>query len=219
MTASIPPARKPVRLYHYPLSGHSHRALLMLNLLGVPYDVVPIDLRKGEQRSEDFMALNRFGQVPVIEDNGVVIPDSNAILVYLAKRYDESGVWLPEDPERAAKVQRWLSVAAGPLAAGPATARVINVFSRQINPEDAIARSNALLRTMNAELKDRAFFAGDAPTIADLALYAYTAHAPEGGVALEPYPKVCAWLQRIESLPGFVPMDRTPVGLYAGKGQ
>lgn len=219
MTGSTSSPEKPIRLYHFPLSGHSHRALLFLNLLDLPYEIVPVNLRKGEQRLPDFLALNAFGQVPVIDDNGLVVPDSNAILVYLAKRYDQSGAWLPEDPERAARVQRWLSVAAGPLAAGPATARVINVFGRQINPDEIITRSNALLKIMNAELTDRDFFAGDAPTIADVALYTYTAHAPEGNVSLEPYPQVQAWLRRVESLPRFVPMERTPVGLYAENAQ
>ena len=214
MAASTLPPRNPIRFYHCALSGHSHRVLLFLTLLDVPFEIVPVDLRKGEQRTPAFLALNAFGQVPVIDDNGFVLADSNAILVYLAKRYDAEGTWLPEAPEQSAQVQRWLSVAAGPLAAGPATARVINVFGRKADAEEAIARANALLAVMDAHLTDRVFFAGDVPTIADLALYSYTAHAPEGNVSLEPYPQDRAWLQRIESLPRFVSMPRSSVGLF-----
>lgn len=215
MSAPIQLPKRPIRLYHFPLSGHSHRALLFLTLLDIPFEIVPVDLRKGEQRASKFLALNAFGQVPVINDDGFVLADSNAILVYLAQRYDVSGTWLPNDPKLAANIQRWLSVAAGPLAAGPATARVINIFGRKVSADEAIARANGLLTVMNTELAGRTFFTGDAPTIADVALYTYTAHAPEGNVSLAPYPQIRAWLQRMESLPRFVPMERSPVGLFS----
>lgn len=218
MTASKRPPGNPIRFYHFPLSGHSHRVLLFMTLLELPFEIVPVDLRKGEQRTPAFLALNAFGQVPVIEDNGFVLADSNAILTYLAKRYDAGGNWLPDDPERSATIQRWLSVAAGPLAAGPATARAINVFARKARTEEAISRANALLKVMDAELAGGGFIAGETPTIADLALYSYTAHAPEGDISLAPYPQVRFWLQRIESLPRFVAMPRTPVGLRAEAG-
>jgi len=111
-----------IKLYNFPKSGHAHRIELMLSLLNLPTELVFVDLAKGEHKQPAFLALNPFGQVPVIDDNGTVIADSNAILVYLAKKYD-NGTWLPEEPEAAARVQRWLSVAAGPLAFGPAADR------------------------------------------------------------------------------------------------
>lgn len=106
-----------------------------------------------------------------------------------------------------------MSIAAGPLAFGPAAARVITVFKAPLNAEDAIARAHALLTVMEGEITESPFFAGESPTLADIALYTYVAHAPEGNVDLEPYPRVRAWLARVELLPGFVPMVRTPVGL------
>ena len=115
----------------------------------------------------------------------------------------------------AAAVQRWRSVAAGPIAFGPATARLITVFGAKHNAEEVIGRAHALLKVMNAELADRPFLVGGAPTIADVAGYTYIAHAPEGNVALTDYPHVRAWLARIEALPGFVPMQKTAVGLAA----
>jgi len=203
-----------IKLYSFPRSGHAHRVELMLSLLGLPYELVFVDLAKGEHKQADFLALNAFGQVPVIDDQGVVLADSNAILVYLAQKYGQ-GRWLPSDPVGAARVQRWLSVAAGPIAFGPAVARLITVFGAQRNAEEAITRSHALLKVVEQELTASPYLAGSEPTIADIAGYSYIAHAPEGNVSLADYPQVRAWLARIEALPGFVGMPRTAVGLQS----
>ncbi|SSW69212.1 glutathione S-transferase family protein [Achromobacter agilis] len=207
---------QPVSLtfYSFPLSGHAHRVALMLSLLAVPHRKVDVDLRAGEHKRPAFLALNPFGQVPVIDDGGVVVTDSTAILVYLARRYG-GRAWLPEDPADAAAVQRWLSVASGPLASGPAAARLVTLFGAPYEVESTLARAHALLAVMEGELAGRAFLAGAAPSIADVACYAYVAHAPEGNVSLETYPRVRAWLGRIEGLPRFVPMASSPVGLLA----
>ena len=202
----------PIKLYNFPKSGHAHRIELMLSLLNLPTELVFVDLAKGAHKQPDFLALNPFGQVPVIDDNGTVIADSNAILVYLAKKYD-NGTWLPEEPAAAARVQRWLSVAAGPLAFGPAAARLVTVFGAAFNTDEVIARAHTLLKVIDAELAKVPFLAGSTPTIADIANYSYIAHAPEGNVSLEPYANVRSWLARIELLPGFVPMPRTVIGL------
>lgn len=201
--------------YSFPLSGHAHRVALMLSLLDVPHRRVDVDLRQGEHKRPEFLKLNAFGQVPVIDDNGTVIADSNAILVYLARQYDGTA-WLPQDAAGAAAVQRWLSVAAGPLASGPAAARLVTVFGAAFDVEATLARAHALLAVMDQELSQRDFLAGSQPTIADVACYTYVSHAPEGNVALAPYPHVRAWLARIEALPRFVPMARTAAGLQAG---
>ena len=201
-----------IKLCRHPLSGHAHRVQLLLSLLKLPVELVHVDLANGAQKAPAFLALNAFGQVPVLDDGGVVLADSNAILVYLASKYDD-GAWLPRDPVGAAAVQRWLSVAAGELASGPATARLITVFNAPYDAAAVIARSHVLLEHMNAELAMRSYLVGAAPTIADVATYAYIAHAPEGNVTLAPYANVRAWLARIEALPGFVPMQRTVAGL------
>lgn len=212
MTAATPAdaPTTPIRLHDFELSGHAHRVRLFLSLLGLPVERVPLDLPGGAHRRPEFLALNPFGQVPVIEDGEVVLADSNAILVYLASRYDLSGRWLPRDPVAAAHVQRWLSVAAGQLAYGPARARVLTVFRRAGDLAEAQATARSLFEVMEAELGGRAFLAGEAPTIADVALYSYTARAPEGGVPLEPFPRIRAWLARIEALPGFVALPAAP---------
>lgn len=203
-----------MKLYHHPLSGHAHRARLFLSLVGAPHELVEVDLKAGEHRTPAFRAMNPFGQVPVLDDHGVIVSDSNAILVYVAKRLGRSD-WLPEDPQGAAAVQRWLSVAAGELAYGPAAARLITVFGATFNPAEVIARAHTLLARLEAHLDGRDWLAAERPTIADVALYSYLARAPEGNVDLSSYANVEAFLRRVESLPGFVPFAKTPAGLTA----
>lgn len=207
---------QPIRLYRHALSGHSHRVELFLSLLGLPHEPIDVDMVRGAHKAPDFMARNNpFGQVPVIEDGDVAIADSNAILVYLATRYDPDGRWLPRDPVGAARVQQWLSVAAGQLAYGPSLARFIKLFSARLDLDRAQAISRDLFQVLDRELAGRPFLAGDAPTIADVALYSYTTLAPEGGVLLDPYGHVRAWLARIEALPGFVPVRRSEPPMVA----
>jgi len=213
MSATARPAQ-PIKFYGFPLSGHAHRVELFLTLLGLPFESITVDLAKGAHKQPDFLALNGFGQVPVIQDGELTLCDSNAILVYLATRYGSEG-WLPRDAVGAARVQRWLSVAAGQLAFGPAVARLVMVFKAPYNHEDAKARAHALFAVMERELGVRPYLAGAAATIADIANYTYIAHAPEGGVSLEAYPALRAWLARIEALPGFKGMKRSPVALAA----
>ncbi|UVM11055.1 glutathione S-transferase family protein [Pseudomonas protegens] len=202
----------PIKFYNFPRSGHAHRVELMLSLLDLPTETIFVDLAQGAHKQPEFLALNAFGQVPVIDDQGTVLADSNAILVYLAQRYGR-GRWLSTDPVGAAQVQRWLSVAAGPIAFGPAAARLITVFGATFNAEEVIARAHGLLKVMDQELANRPFLVGEQATIADVAGYSYIAHAPEGNVSLADYPNVRAWLARIEALPGFVPMPSTAAGL------
>jgi glutathione S-transferase len=209
------PAR-PIALYRYALSGHCHRVELFLRLLDLPWQAVDVDLRRAEQKRPEFLALNAFGQVPVIDDDGTIVSDSNAILVYLALCY-ASPSWLPRDAAGAARVQRWLSAAAGLLAFGAARARVVQLFGLPQDPQDAIDRAHSLCRVIEQTLALEAmpFITGAEPTIADLALYAYTAHAPEGNVSLDAYPMLRAWLERIEALPGFAAIPASRIGLAA----
>ena len=204
------PTPTALRLHRFALSGHSHRAELMLSLLGLPAELVNVDLANGEHKQPPFLAKNPFGQVPVLEDGALTVSDSNAILVYLAERYDEKARYWPRDPARRAHVQRWLSVAAGQLSAGPAAARLVRVFNAPIDHALAVRKAHDLFTVLEKELLARPFLVGETPTLADVALYTYTAHAPEGDVSLEAYPAIRDWLSRIEALPGFVPMVRTP---------
>lgn len=205
------------KLYHHPISGHAHRAQLFCSLLGIPVELVTVDLLAKEHKSEAFLALNSFGQVPVfVDDDGTVIADSNAILVYLARKAGR-GDWLPEDAAGAARVQRWLSVAAGEIASGPGRARLIMLFDIKADAAEIIARAHAALSLVEAELiqANTGWIAASHPTIADISLYSYIVRAPEGNVDLAPYPAIRAWLAAIEALPGFVPMAINRIGLEA----
>lgn len=203
-----------MKLYYDTPSGHAHRARLFLSLIGAQVEIVPVALKKGEHKSPEFLKLNSFGQLPVLQDGDIAIPDSNAILVYVAKKLGKTD-WLPEDPAGAAAVQRWLSVAAGQIAFGPGAARLVTLFGAGFNPEEVIKRSHAILTLINAELSHRQWIAADRPTIADVALYSYIAAAPEGNIDISGYEHLNAWLRRIEALPGFFPFEQNPVGLRA----
>lgn len=180
----------------------------MLSLLGLQCTMVDVDLARGQNRKPAFLAISPLGQVPVLQDGELILADSNAILVYLALRYDAAQRYLPRDPVGAAQVQRWLSLAAGELAYGPGELRRATLFQSPMDREKLERLSNKLLGLLESTLTTVRYLTGETLTIADIAMYTYTAHAPEGGFSLEPYPAVRAWLEHIEGLPGFVPMKR-----------
>jgi len=203
----------PIVFYRDVLSGHCHRVELLLRMLERPFEPVDVDIAAGDLRTPGFLRMNRFAQVPVIVDGDVTLADSTAILVYLARRYGDER-WLPVDALGAARVQRWLSAASGPIAFGVARARLIELFDAPFVPAEPVALGHRFLEVFDAELAGRSFLATDHATIADLACYSYVAHAPEGGVRLEAYPHVRDWIARVEALPRFAPMPRsTPLGL------
>ena len=198
-----------IKLYDFELSGHCHKVRLFLSLLDIPFESININLPKGEHKSDFFLDLNSFGQVPVMQDGDLVIADSNAILVYLALKYDPLSVWLPVNPLIQAQIQRWLSAAAGPLAFGVANLRAARVFKRTADLR-AQEISDKLLSAMNYELSKSKFLCTvKNPTIADIAMYSYTAHSPEGGINLAQYENIVNWIKGIESLPRFQGMKKS----------
>lgn len=204
-----------MKLYHYALSGHAHRAALFLSVAGIAHELIEVDLAAGVHRQPEFLALNAFGEVPVLDDDGIIIADSLAILVYAARKVGPSH-WLPDDPAVEAHVQRWLSVAAGKIAYGACAARLITVFGAPFDAREVIARAHATLEVMEQTLEKQRWIAGTAkPTIADIALYSYVERAPEGNVDLSGYTCIQSWLRQIERLPGFLPFQRTRAGLEA----
>ncbi|CUH47591.1 MULTISPECIES: glutathione S-transferase family protein [Ruegeria] len=202
-----------VRIHHFAKSGHAHRALVFAKLAGIAHETIPVDLAAGAHKSPEFLAMNPNGQVPVLEDGDVIVPDSNAILVYLARAYAPD--WIPSTPIGEAKVQRWLTLAAGEIAFGSCAARLITVFGAPLNADFAAATAEKAMQKLEHGLEGREWLVGDRPTIADVATYSYTAHAPEGNVSLDPYPNVRAWISRFEALPGFEAMPATAAGLLA----
>lgn len=201
----------PLTLYRMSLSGHCHRVELLLSMLELPHELVEVDLLQGEHRRADYLALNPLGQVPVLVDAGVVLSDSSGILVYLVQRYAPGSAWMPHDPVGLAKLQRWFSLAAGLLAPGISGPRFAALTGRPVSEvEQAIGKR--LLDFMEGELQGHAWLlVGEAPTLADIAMVSYTSQAHIAGLPLDAYPRVAAWVARMQALPGYVPLaDKVP---------
>ena len=201
-----------IKLHDSTYSGHCHRVRLFCGLLHIDVELSPVDMKSKAHKSPGYLRLNPFGQVPVLEDGDVVVRDSNAILLYLAEKFDSGRAFLPKDPVARAHVYEWLATAAGPLYMGPSRARAIRNFGREGDSEQARAIADQLFTVMNDHLADRSWLVGDGPTLADVACYSYTAVADEGGIDLPPFPNIRAWLSRVEALDGFVPMPKLPKG-------
>lgn len=201
--------KSPIKLYRNPLSGHCHRAELMLAFLGLPYETIDLDMANGAHKAPDYLKISPLGQVPAIDDNGFTLSDSNAIIMYLFKKYNDDYEWYPDQPEKAAEVQRWLSIAAGEIAYGPCAVRLVKLFGMDLDYELAKQKTISLFTVLEPLLTNQSFLVGNTITIADIAGYSYISHVPEGGVSLEPYPAIRAWLARIEAHPNFVGMKRS----------
>lgn len=204
-----------MKLYEHPESGNSHKARLLLSFLEVPYESVVVDLMTDEQHGDAFLAINPRGEVPVLEDQGVVLRDSMAILVHLAREHDPARSWLPQDAAGQGAVMEWLAFAASWIQYGVFTARAAVAFHMMGNglpfdfptdPREGQVRGKVSLAIMEGQLAGRPWLTGARPTIADVACFPYVALAPMGDVALDPYPAVCAWIDRFKALPGYIAM-------------
>ncbi len=194
-----------MELYDFDPSGNCHKVRLLLSFLQLPYQSIQVDVAKLEQKSEQFLMMNPFGQVPVLKDGETVVWDSQAILVYLARKYAEPS-WLPLDAVGMSRVMEWLSTAANEVSNGPSALRVHYKFGRAIAMEFAQQVTANVLHVLEQHLKTKNWLAAENITIADIAVYPYIALAPEGRIDLAPYPAVCQWLSRIQTLPNYVDM-------------
>ena len=192
-----------MQLHNFYLSGNCYKIRLFLGLIGQPAELLTVDLPKGAQKRAEFLALNPRGQVPVLVDDGQPLVDSQAILVYLARRYADAH-WYPLDAVTQAQIASWLSLTANEIHNGAARARVGLKFGRPVDLEEAQARGRQVLELVDAHLADRSWLVGGQPTIADVAVYPYLAMADEGGLDLAPYSHLNTWFARIRALPGYV---------------
>jgi len=211
MNTKFPQTFAPIKLYRNPLSGHCHKVELMLGLLQIPYETVEVDMANGAHKAASFLDKSPLGQVPAIDDNGVVLSDSNAILIYLSSKYNDGYAWYPSDPVKAAEVQRWLSIAAGEIAAGPCAVRLVKLFGMDLDYELAKQKTENLFDVLENHISNNTFLIGDSISLADIAAYSYVSHVPEGGIPLEPYKAIRAWLTRIEAQPNFIGMARSAI--------
>ena len=195
-------------LHDFPDSGNGYKVQLVLRQLGIPFRLVGVDILRGESRTAAFLAKNPNGRVPLLElEDGSYLPESNAILYYLAT----GTPLLPEAPLERARVLSWMFFEQYSHEPYVATSRYI---LRHLPASDATRAELARLRpraldalsVMERHLETHAFFAAERYTIADVALYAYTHRAHEAQLELAPYPALRAWLARVEAQPGYVPM-------------
>ena len=196
-----------IKLYDSSLSGNCHKVRMMLGFLDLAYDVVPVDWAKGEMKEAWFTDINPRAQLPALDDNGVVVWDSQAILVYLARHYDESGLWYPDDPMAMTKIMQFLMLGNEEIAA-LAWARV-TVLMKQ--PRDRLgelqSKGKAGLAVLDDALTESDWVAGtDHPTIGDIACFPYAGMAEQGEVDLSVFPNVQAWIRRIKALPKYTAM-------------
>ncbi len=194
-----------MKLYDLTLSGNCYKVRLFAALAGIPLEIVPVDFLGGEHKRPPLIELNPWGELPILVDGEVVLRDSQAILVYLARRY-AGEAWLPGNPAAMAEVVQWLSTAANEVQNGPAAARLVDKFGYDLDKADTLRRAARILPLIEARLADHDWLALDRPTIADCAVLPYVALAPEGGVSLSDFPHIRAWIARVKALPGFAPM-------------
>jgi glutathione S-transferase len=194
-----------LKLHDLELSGNCYKVRLFCALLGLKLDIAAVDFLGGAHKKSPLIDKNPFGEIPVFEDGGTVLRDSQAILVYLARKYGGES-WLPTDAEGLAEVVSWLMVAENEVARGPNDARLHDKFGFKLDVEAAREKAKRIIALMEAHLAKRDWLALGRPTIADIACMPYVALSHEGGVSLQPYPRVRAWIDRIKALPGFITM-------------
>lgn len=198
-----------IKLYDIERSGNCYKARLMLSLLGLAYEKVPVNLAAGEQKQADFLEVNPLGSIPVLDDNGVLIRDSAAILVYLASKYGQ-GKWYPKSPKGMGKVQQWLAVSSNEVFHGLAIPRAIKLGIRQGDYEAAKATGEKVLKLLEQRLTAEEWLVAGKPSVADVAIYPYVAMAPQGGMPLDSYLNVRKWIRRLEGLDGFAALPPPP---------
>ena len=206
-----------LRLYDYPASCNCYKVRLLLSRLGRDYERVPVDIFDGDTLTDEYGAINPARTTPVLETPDGYLPESNAILVYLAA----GTPLLPDDPFELAQVVRWLVYEQTDVIPSMGGLRFRLLVGR-LKPDDpdALRRkrmAEEVLRLLDDHLATREFFVGGRFTIADIAVYGYSHLAHEAGIDMEPYANVRAWFERVEGQPGYIE-DVEPYGANAAPG-
>jgi glutathione S-transferase len=207
-----------VRLYDYPASCNCYKVRLLLAQLGQPYERVPVDIFDGDTLTDEYAAMNPARTTPVLEtDDGRFLPESNAILFFLA----DGTPFLPDDPFERAEVVRWLVYEQTDVIPTMGGLRFRLLVGRLTADEpDAVRRKEGsleVLRLLDDHLGEREFFVAGRYTIADIAIYGYTHVAHEAGIDVQPYANLRAWFERVEQQPGYIE-DVEPYGANAAPG-
>jgi glutathione S-transferase len=198
-----------MKIYGDVRSGNCYKLKLLCALLDIEHDWVAVDILQGETRHDSFLAMNPNGEIPVcVTDTGDIITQSNAILYYLGR---ESRYW-PQDRLTQTRVLEWQFFEQYSHEPGIAVARFIKLYqgmpaARADEYRDRLKLGYRALDVMETRLRQQDYLAGEACSLADISLYAYTHVAHEGGFELERYAAIRAWISRIQGLDAYVGMD------------
>ncbi len=194
-----------MKLYDLELSGNCYKVRLLAALSGIELDIIPVDFLDGEHKRSPLIDKNPWGEIPILEDNDLILRDAQAILIYLAKKH-AGAQWWPEEAAQQAQVSQWLFTAANEIQHGPNAARLVDKFGYDLNKEESLSTSARILGLLESHLKNNEWLALNRPTLAECAVFPYVALAHEGGVQLNDYPAIQRWIDRIKALPGFLTM-------------
>lgn len=194
-----------MKLYDLELSGNCYKVRLFLSLIGKDYELVPVDFLAGAHKKPPLSDMNPFGEIPILVDGDLTLRDSQAILVYLGRKYGGEA-WLPTEAGALAQVVEWLMAAENEVARGPNDARLHDKFGYKLDHAAAVAKTERILDIFESRLKNRKWLALERPTVADIACFPYPALGHEGRAPIGDRPGVLAWVSRIKALPNFVGM-------------
>lgn len=206
-----------MKLYDYEISGSCYKVRLLLSMLNLPYEKIAVDFYPGKaHRRPEFLRINPLGQIPVLIDEDIVLRDAQAILLYVAARYDASATWYPAEPATQGRIAMWLAFAGGELMQISAV-RLHDMLMGYENIDADAARSAAhkALAILDqhlaeCEMRGQQWIAAAHPTIADIACFAYPALCHDGGIDRSVYHNINRWLRRVRALPGFIVMPGIP---------
>jgi glutathione S-transferase len=198
-----------IKLYDFELSGSCYKIRMMMNILDLQYEAVTVDFVNKEHKTDKYTALNAFGEIPILDDGDLRLRDAQAILVYLAKKYDKSNQWYPDDARSMGQIQQWLSTGGGEIM-NSAGARLVKILNYPLDLEKLQTGAKRVFKIMDDHLATRDFLELGRPTIADIACFPYTAMAGEGGIDLAPYPNILKWINNMKRIPGFITMPGIP---------
>ena len=197
-----------IKLHGLDVSGNTYKAKLLMSLMNIEYEFLAINVANGQHKSDDFLQLNPRGEFPVLEVDSMVIWDSQAILVYLARQYEtqSNNPWYPNTATDMALVTQWLCVANDDIFNSLGKARSMLKFDTEGDLDLFQQKGRAMLKWIERHLSQRNWLATNHPSIADIACYPYVALCEEGNISLQGYPAIHRWFKRIQSLDGYISM-------------
>lgn len=204
-----------LRLHNYTLSGSCYKVRLLLDFLELEHELVPVNFYPAKaHKSPEFLRLNPLGQIPVLQDGDLTLRDAQAILAYIARRYDPHAKWMPSEPCQFGQVMMWLAFAGGEVMAA-SSARLHDVLGYELDIDVARRKAHRAFTVLDDHLTERqiageGWLVGSEPTIADVACFPYVALSGDGGIGHERYPALRKWMRAFRRLPNFKAVSGIP---------